>query len=93
MTPAFMFATGIENSNPIVGRRRVDQMELCRHYEKWQTDFDKVEELGLSFLRYGLPLHRVAICFEKSPMPAPTIRMCCVLTVSSFPRKVRQLQE
>jgi beta-glucosidase len=59
MTPAFMFATGIENSNPTLGRRRVDQMELCRHYEKWRTDFDKVQELGLSFLRYGLPLHRV----------------------------------
>lgn len=65
MTPAFMFATGIENSNPIVGRRRVDQMELCGHYEKWRTDFDKVQELGLSFLRYGLPLHRVVVSADK----------------------------
>jgi beta-glucosidase/6-phospho-beta-glucosidase/beta-galactosidase len=60
MVPAFMFATGIENSAPTIhhGRLRVDEMERCGHYQLWQTDFDKVSELGISFLRYGLPLHR-----------------------------------
>jgi beta-glucosidase len=57
---AFMFATGIENSYPTIqgGRHRVDEMELCRHYEHWRTDFDLVEELGTRFLRYGPPIHR-----------------------------------
>lgn len=58
--PAFMFATGIENSIPTIqgGRHRVDEMEKCRHYELWRTDFQLVRELGLRFLRYGPPLHR-----------------------------------
>ncbi len=60
MTPTFMFATGIENSYPTIhhGRERVDEMEKCGHYKHWKTDFDKVQELGIRFLRYGPPLHR-----------------------------------
>jgi beta-glucosidase/6-phospho-beta-glucosidase/beta-galactosidase len=59
--PFFMFATGIENSHPTIkgGRVRVDEMARCRHYELWRTDFDLVQELGIGFLRYGPPLHRV----------------------------------
>ena len=57
MVPAFMFATGVENSNPTIhnGRTRVDEMDRCGHYQKWRVDFEKVEELGLCFLRYGIP--------------------------------------
>ncbi len=33
-------------------------MEECGHYRHWERDFELVEELGLRFLRYGLPLHR-----------------------------------
>jgi beta-glucosidase len=56
-----MFATGVENSSPTIqnGRTRMDEMEKCGHYAKWQTDFDKVQELEISFLRYGVPLYRV----------------------------------
>ena len=55
-----MFATGIENSIPTIngGRTRVDQMDVCGHYEKWRLDFDCVEEIGIHYLRYGPPLHR-----------------------------------
>ena len=55
-----MFATGIENSAPTLdgGAYRVDEMEKCGHYEKWRTDFDCVQELGVGVLRYGPPLHR-----------------------------------
>jgi beta-glucosidase len=61
MTPTFMFATGVENSDPTIhnGRTRVDEMEKCGHYAKWQLDFDKVQELGIRYLRYGVPLHRI----------------------------------
>ncbi len=60
INPFFMFATGIENSYPTIngGRTRVDEMAKCRHYELWRTDFALVQELGISFLRYGPPLHR-----------------------------------
>ena len=67
MVPAFMFATGIENSSPTIqhGRVRVDEMERCRHYQCWETDFDKVQELGICFLRYGVPLHRTFLGAER----------------------------
>ena len=59
-TNSFMFATGVENSIPTIqnGRVRVDELESCGHYQQWSTDFDRVEELGIRFLRYGPPLHK-----------------------------------
>ncbi|HEY3876755.1 MAG TPA: family 1 glycosylhydrolase [Candidatus Kapabacteria bacterium] len=67
MFPGFMFATGIENSYPTIrgGRERVDEMEKCRHYEMWRTDFDLVQELGIRFLRYGPPIHRTWLGHKK----------------------------
>jgi beta-glucosidase/6-phospho-beta-glucosidase/beta-galactosidase len=55
-----MFATGIENSIPTInhGKTRVDEMEICGHYDRWREDFDCVQEIGINFLRYGPPLHR-----------------------------------
>ena len=60
MTPSFLFATGIENSNPTIGggRMRVDELAKCGHYDKWSLDFDLVEDLGIRVLRYGPPIHR-----------------------------------
>ena len=48
MSPGFIFATGIENSNPTIenGRVRMDEMDKCGHYQHWSTDFDLVQELG-----------------------------------------------
>ena len=59
MGPQFLFATGIENSNPTIqnGKVRVDELEKCNHYNFWQKDFDLVDELGIKFLRYGPPIH------------------------------------
>jgi beta-glucosidase/6-phospho-beta-glucosidase/beta-galactosidase len=60
MAPNFLFATGIENSNPTIqgGRVRVDELAKCGHYDKWSLDFDLVDELGIRVLRYGPPIHR-----------------------------------
>jgi beta-glucosidase/6-phospho-beta-glucosidase/beta-galactosidase len=60
----FMFATGIENSYPMItlpdgSRKRVDEMEKCGHYQRWKEDFDLVKEMGIGFLRYGPPLYSV----------------------------------
>ncbi len=57
MTAGFIFATGVENSIPRIGDRRVDQMAASRHYDRWRDDFDAVREVGCRFLRYGPPLH------------------------------------
>src|SRR5436305_3574468 len=59
----FRFATGIENSSPTIagpdGRpKRVDEMERCRHYERWRDDFRLVKDLGIEYLRYGPPYYR-----------------------------------
>ncbi len=60
MFRGFIFATGIENSSPTIqnGTVRVDELEKCGHYDKWRTDFDLVQELGIHFLRCGPPIHR-----------------------------------
>ena len=59
----FLFATGIENSYPVVTGEngldvRVDEMEKCAHYQRWQEDFHLVKDLGLQYLRYGPPYYR-----------------------------------
>jgi beta-glucosidase/6-phospho-beta-glucosidase/beta-galactosidase len=56
----FLFATGIENSYPtIAGGVRIDQMDKCGHYARWEEDFALVRESGLNALRYGPPYYRV----------------------------------
>ncbi len=58
----FMFATGIENSNPrIAGGVRRDELAECGHYDRWREDFALVQEVGCNFLRYGPPLHRTLL--------------------------------
>jgi beta-glucosidase/6-phospho-beta-glucosidase/beta-galactosidase len=62
-TQRFIFATGIECSYPSVdtpnGRRRVDEMEKCFHYQRWQEDLQLTLDLGIRFLRYGPPWYRM----------------------------------
>src|SRR4029079_6724546 len=60
----FMFATGIECSNPVtIGadgcRKRLDELELTFHYTHWREDLHLVHELGLNYLRYGPPWPRI----------------------------------
>jgi beta-glucosidase/6-phospho-beta-glucosidase/beta-galactosidase len=57
----FMFATGIECSYPTIegGRWRMDQLEATGHYRYWRRDLALVRELGLRYLRYGPPFHRI----------------------------------
>lgn len=67
MTFPFLFATGIENSNPTIqnGQVRVDELEKCGHYQHWRKDFDCVQKLGIQFLRYGPPIHTTWLGVEK----------------------------
>jgi beta-glucosidase len=55
-----MFATGIENSVPTIdgGRTRIDEMESCGHYDRWQEDFSLVKDMGIDYLRFGPPIHK-----------------------------------
>ena len=61
---SFAFATGIECSNPIItgkdGRDvRRDQLAECHHYDRFKEDLRLTRDLGLRYLRYGLPYHTV----------------------------------
>ena len=57
----FIFATGIECSNPTIehGRWRRDQMAGTCHYQRWHEDFALAREIGVTHMRYGPPLHLV----------------------------------
>ena len=61
MPAKFAFATGIENSYPMIewnGQRiRRDEMRECKHDERWEEDFQLVKQLGIQYLRYGPPLY------------------------------------
>ena len=55
----FLFATGIETGYPtIAGGTRIDQMDRCGHYARWEEDFALVRESGLDALRYGPPYYK-----------------------------------
>jgi beta-glucosidase/6-phospho-beta-glucosidase/beta-galactosidase len=43
----------------------MDEMESCRHYERWQEDFALVAELGIHYLRYGPPIHKTLVGSER----------------------------
>ena len=57
----FMFATGIECSAPTIGNGTIrrDLLEECGHYARWQEDLALTHGMGLRYLRYGLPYHRI----------------------------------
>jgi beta-glucosidase/6-phospho-beta-glucosidase/beta-galactosidase len=33
-------------------------MESCGHYQRWQEDFELVQQLGIGYLRFGPPIHK-----------------------------------
>jgi beta-glucosidase len=75
----FFFATGIENSYPIIASgARIDQMEKSGHYDRWQEDFALVHEMGLNALRYGPAYYRAHAApnrYEFEPWDAPMRRL------------------
>ncbi len=62
-TQRFIFATGIECSYPTIetphGVKRRDQLAECHHYERWREDLQLTLDLGIRFLRYGVPYYRM----------------------------------
>jgi beta-glucosidase/6-phospho-beta-glucosidase/beta-galactosidase len=81
MHPAssFLFATGIENSYPTLqSGTRIDQMEKCGHYARWEEDFALVRDLGLNALRYGPPYYRTHVApdrYDWDSADAPMARL------------------
>jgi beta-glucosidase/6-phospho-beta-glucosidase/beta-galactosidase len=61
----FMFATGIENSYPVISGKngqtiRRDELQSTRFYEHWREDFALLREVGVKYLRYGPQYYRVS---------------------------------
>ncbi|HWJ22289.1 MAG TPA: family 1 glycosylhydrolase [Gemmatimonadaceae bacterium] len=62
----FLFATGIENSYPtIAGGKRIDQMDKCGHYARWEEDFALVKHMGITALRYGPAYYRTHVAPDR----------------------------
>jgi beta-glucosidase len=60
---AFHWLAGIEDTfitapSPRTGRT-LDEYELTEHYQRWRSDMDLFAELGVRYVRYGIPWHRV----------------------------------
>ena len=76
---AFLFATGIENSYPTLPTgNRVDQMDKCGHYARWEVDFELVRELGVHALQFGPAYYRTHIGperFDWEPADEPMQRL------------------
>lgn len=64
---SFMFATGIECSYPTIqnGAFRVDELETTGHYKRWREDLHLTKELGIKYLRYGVPYHKMHVAPGK----------------------------
>ena len=57
--PRFLFATGIENSYPLLADgTRHDQLDQCGHYDRWREDFGLAQSLGVDAIRYGPAWYR-----------------------------------
>jgi beta-glucosidase/6-phospho-beta-glucosidase/beta-galactosidase len=61
--PDFLWATGIEDTFitdpwPATGRT-LEEYELTQHYLFWREDFQRIAELGVNSVRYGIPWYRV----------------------------------
>src|SRR5437588_2001072 len=64
--PGFLFATGIENSYPTIADGvRVDEMEKCGHYDRWQEDLALVQESNIPYLRWGPALYKTFLGPER----------------------------
>lgn len=56
------FGLGIEDTfvpQSAPGERPIDEYELTEHYRCWHSDLRLATEAGASFLRWGIPWHRV----------------------------------
>lgn len=77
--PPFLFATGIENSYPtLAGGVRIDQMDKCGHYARWEEDFQLVKDMGLQALRYGPAYYRTHVSpdrYDWDSADAPMARL------------------
>lgn len=57
--PTYLIATGLECSNPTVqGGKRRDQLAETGHYDHWREDFELCREIGVRWVRYGIPYYR-----------------------------------
>jgi beta-glucosidase len=59
----FLWASGIEDTFitfpwPATGRT-LDEYQLTQHYERWKEDLNLFAELGVPFVRYGIPWHNI----------------------------------
>ena len=58
----FLFAAALDTSCPaIAGGARIDQLDRCGHYARWDEDLELARSLGVDTLWYGPPYYRTHI--------------------------------
>jgi len=58
----FHWAVGIENTfipHERPGLRALEEYELTQHYHFWREDIDRAADLGVGYIRWGIPWYRV----------------------------------
>lgn len=58
----FLWGVGIEDTfigQPSRGGRVLDEYELTQHYRYWREDLRRIADLGVGWMRYGIPWYRV----------------------------------
>lgn len=75
----FLFATAIDNSYPTLPTgTRIDRMDRCGHYARWELDFELVRGLNVQALRYGPAYYRSHVGpdrFDWEPADEPMERL------------------
>lgn len=62
----FVVATGLECSAPLIaGGLRQDELLKTGHWERYAEDFALISDLGVRFVRYGIPFHVVGANVEQ----------------------------
>lgn len=75
----FLFATGIDSSAPaLADGKRLDQLDRCGHYARWEQDLSLVRALGVRALVYGPAYYRVHVGpdqYDWEPADEPMRRL------------------
>lgn len=58
----FLWGVGIEDTfigQPSARGRVLDEYELTQHYRYWREDLSRIADIGVRWMRYGIPWYRV----------------------------------
>lgn len=88
----FLFTAALDTSCPaIAGGARIDQLDRCGHYARWEEDLEEARALGVDALWYGPPYYRTHLApdhhdFECVEEPLARLRALGVDVIAELCR-------